>query len=175
MLLIGPVLISSVRMKGAWDTFLNATFLEDSADAKKGETISTWKREKLNFTGKQFQMTPFAWSLNGSISFFFFLVHLLAFPKDLQQFALPSDSRRRPDRAALALGDVEVATAWKRVAESQQRIEQKVRRGESKDDTWAPVWFKLEKDHEGLPFYQYTQKYWPQRKQQEELKEKGLV
>lgn len=149
-----------VRMKGAWDTFLNATFLEDCADGKKGETISTWKREKLNFTGKQFQMTPFAWSFN-------------AFPKEMQSFVLPSDSRRRPDRAALALGDAEIATAWKRVAESQQRAEQKTRRGDSKEDPWVPVWFKLEKDHEGLPFYHYTQKYWPQRKAQEDLKENG--
>jgi len=149
-----------MKVKGSWDTFLTATFLDDCADGKKGDSFTAWKREKLNFVGKQFQMTPFAWSCN-------------TFPPELQQFVLPSDSRRRPDRIALAMGDVEQATAWKRVAEGQQRAEQKVRRGEQKDDPWTPVWFKLETDHENLPFFNYQHKYWEKRKEQEELKEKG--
>jgi len=149
-----------VKLKGAWDTYLNAMFLEEVGDCKKGQTISTWKREKLDFTGKQFQMTPFAWTFNN-------------FTDELQKFVLPSDSRRRPDRTALMQGDVDVATAWKRVAESQQRIEQKARRGEKKEDPWQPVWFKLEKDHENLPFYNFTNTYWEKRDEQEANKETG--
>lgn len=106
---------------------------------------------------------------------FLFTNCLLAFPDDLQKFVLPSDSRRRPDRAALMQGDVDVATAWKRVAESQQRVEQKTRRGEKKEDPWQPVWFKLEKDHENLPFYNFTNTYWQKRDEQEANKETGTV
>jgi len=127
---------------------------------KKGETFLFWKRDKLDFSGKQFQLTPFAWSFN-------------SFPADLQQYVLPSDSRRRPDRSALNVGDVDAATSWKRVAENQQRTEQKARRGEKKEDPWKPVWFSLEKDHENLPFYLFTNKYWQQRESQEALKEAG--
>jgi len=149
-----------IKLKGNWDTFIQGLLLEDNEDGKKGETFLFWKRDKLDFSGKQFQMTPFAWSFNN-------------FPPDLQQFVLPSDSRRRPDRGALNIGDVDTATAWKRVAENQQRAEQKARRGDKKEDPWKPVWFTLEKDHEGLPFYLYTNKYWQQREAQEALKEEG--
>lgn len=149
-----------IKMKGNWDTHLGMAPLEDNEDKKKGEAIYVWKRDKLDFTGKQFNLTPFAWSLN-------------SFPADLQQFVLPSDSRRRPDRMALALGDVDTATAWKRVAEQQQRTEQKTRRGDKKEDPWQPQWFKLDKDHENLPFYTFNNKYWALREAQEALKEQG--
>jgi len=116
----------------------------------------------LNFAGKQFPLTPFAWSFN-------------TFPEELQRIVLPSDSRRRPDRAALNAGDADLATAWKRVAESRQRIEQKARRGDKKDDPWKANWFVLDKDHEGLPFYQFTGKYWELREAEEKKGEKASV
>lgn len=41
---------------------------------------------------------------------------------------LSTDSRRRLDRYYLQMGDVEKATQWKRVAEFQQREEEKARK-----------------------------------------------
>jgi hypothetical protein len=53
---------------------------------------------------------------------------------------LPSDSRRRPDRAALAAGDHGKAGASKHALEEVQRAEKRERaaRGEG----WAPRWFR---------------------------------
>jgi len=129
---------------------------------RKDNHLRAGTEKKLDFSSKQFAMTPFAWSLN-------------AFPAELQNFVLPTDSRRRPDRAALCNGDVDQATAWKRVAETQQRAEQKARRGGKKEDPWTPIWFTQETDHEGNSFYKFTDKYWKLREEQEALKAGGAI
>jgi len=152
-----------IKLKGMWDTNLQALFLDDHGeDGQKGKQFCTWRRKKLNFEGKQFPLTPFAWSFN-------------SFPEELQRVVLPSDSRRRPDRAALNAGDADLATAWKRVAESRQRAEQKSRRGDKKDDPWKANWFTLEKDHAGLPFYLFSNTYWDLREAEEKKGEKAVV
>jgi hypothetical protein len=46
----------------------------------------------------------------------------------MSKFVLPTDSRRRLDRYYLQMGDVEKATQWKRVAEFQQREDEKARK-----------------------------------------------
>lgn len=46
----------------------------------------------------------------------------------MAKHVLSSDSRRRLDRYYLQMGDVEKATQWKRVAELQQREDEKARK-----------------------------------------------
>jgi hypothetical protein len=53
---------------------------------------------------------------------------------------LPSDSRRRPDRASLAAGDTGAAGAAKHALEEAQRVERRERA--SRGDAWAPRWFR---------------------------------
>lgn len=57
---------------------------------------------------------------------------------------LASDSRLRPDRAALEAGEMGKAGAAKHELEEQQRAERRTR--EEKGDTWAPRWFKVADD-----------------------------
>lgn len=54
---------------------------------------------------------------------------------------LLSDSRLRPDRAALAAGDAAAAAAAKGALEERQREERR-RREQSDDPRWRPRWFK---------------------------------
>jgi hypothetical protein len=49
--------------------------------------------------------------------------------ENMKKFVLSTDSRRRLDRFHLQNGDVEKATQWKRVAEFQQREDEKIRKG----------------------------------------------
>ncbi len=61
---------------------------------------------------------------------------------------LPSDSRRRPDRAALEAGDQRAAGAHKHALEEAQRAERRAREEKDKEGggkgsaAWAPRWFR---------------------------------
>ena len=65
----------------------------------------------------------------------------LAITPELDAILLPTDSRRRPDRRALEVGDTAVASAEKRRIEEMQRTEEKARK-ESKQE-WVPKYFKV--------------------------------
>mmetsp|Transcript_11385 Transcript_11385/g.19976 ORF Transcript_11385/g.19976 Transcript_11385/m.19976 type:complete len:456 (-) Transcript_11385:826-2193(-) len=62
---------------------------------------------------------------------------------------LPSDSRRRPDRAALAKGETSVAGVEKWRLEEMQRAERKER--EAQGDVWTPRWFLPKPDAPLMP------------------------
>lgn len=56
---------------------------------------------------------------------------------------LPSDSRRRPDRAALEAGDQRAAGAHKHALEEAQRAERRAREEKGGEDgAWKPRWFR---------------------------------
>lgn len=62
---------------------------------------------------------------------------------------LPSDSRRRPDRAALEDNETVMSGKYKYELEEMQRAEKKERT--AKGLTWTPRWFKPAPDQEILP------------------------
>eukprot|EP00884_Botryococcus_braunii_P006702 jgi/Botrbrau1/16032/Bobra.7_2s0006.1 len=80
---------------------------------------------------------------------------------------LPSDSRRRPDRHALAEGDRSTAGTLKHTLEEMQRAEARARK--EKSDSWMPRWFRkpaeeVAYDHEysaeECPFWEFTGDYY---------------
>lgn len=79
---------------------------------------------------------------------------------------MSTDSRRRPDLAALDKGDASLAAVWKHRLEEMQRAEKRER--ESKSETWTPKWFILNpegqvyKDEYGrddVPCYEWNGAY----------------
>jgi len=103
--------------------------------------------------------------------------------EQMSKHVLSTDSRRRLDRYYLQNGDVEKATQWKRVAEFQQREEEKQRKSKHEEiekkmekeektkeekkkeknpyakNYWDPVWFDLSTDHLGNPFFAFNSKF----------------
>lgn len=84
---------------------------------------------------------------------------------------LPSDSRRRSDRAALQLGNMGTAQSEKYRLEEMQRAERRER--ESQGDTWRPKWFELVEDAEvfegelgkdKVPFWRWTGRYFKEER-----------
>jgi len=79
-------------------------------------------------------------------------------PKNL----LPSDSRLRPDRYALEMGDMSKSSAEKSRLEEQQRSEKRVRG--AKGEQFTPKWFNLTDAVSPTPWgdlevYEYNGKY----------------
>ncbi|GFH19810.1 uncharacterized protein HaLaN_16828, partial [Haematococcus lacustris] len=79
---------------------------------------------------------------------------------------LPSDSRRRPDRAALAAGVSSTAGSEKYRLEEMQRAEKRER--DRRNDKWQPLWFDPvdapqllpgELDVAKVPFWQFNGKF----------------
>ncbi len=112
----------------------------------------------------------------------------VAFPPELQNVILPSDSRRRPDRFYLERGHSDLGTQWKKICEYRQRSEHEARGSES----WNPVWFKHSIDPRelsfffffsflsflkfglgGEPFWNWTGKYWDLRDRRNDEIQKG--
>lgn len=52
---------------------------------------------------------------------------------------MATDSRRRPDMAALDKGDLSTSASWKSRLEEMQRAEKRERL--SREDSWEPKWF----------------------------------
>ncbi|PNY00438.1 oxysterol-binding protein 3a-like [Trifolium pratense] len=96
----------------------------------------------------KFQYTYFAHKLNSFDTA----------PKKL----LPSDSRLRPDRAALEKGDLSLSGNEKSSLEERQRAEKRNR--EAKNHKFTPRWFDLTEEVTPTPWgelevYQYNGKY----------------
>eukprot|EP01116_Phalansterium_solitarium_P017319 TRINITY_DN4233_c0_g1_i1.p1 TRINITY_DN4233_c0_g1~~TRINITY_DN4233_c0_g1_i1.p1 ORF type:complete len:242 (-),score=105.04 TRINITY_DN4233_c0_g1_i1:274-999(-) len=73
----------------------------------------------------------------------------------------PTDSRLRPDRAALEVADTKTAAAEKYRLEQKQR-EEKRQRG---DKAWVPRYFKKSVDQDSEEFWEFTGTYWAEREQ----------
>lgn len=78
---------------------------------------------------------------------------------EMKAHLISSDSRLRPDRAALEVGDVKTATTAKNMVEEKQREEK--RKGISKE----PRFFKPEKDSDGEDHWVFTGTYWKEREE----------
>jgi len=160
-----------VKLSGTWDDHLNALWLEDTLDYKKGQKLQLWKTFGENYGEQAYKFTKYAMTFN-------------YMSETMGKTILSTDSRRRLDRYYLQNGDVEKATQWKRVAEFQQREDEKGRKskceaeeknftkeqkeemGKKKDKNpyyknyWDPVWFDLAADHLGQPFFAFNNKFY---------------
>lgn len=79
---------------------------------------------------------------------FTFFAHELNSCKGIME-PLPSDSRRRPDRALLEMGKSGESAVAKHSLEEMQRAERRER--DSRGSTWVPRWFTPVKNGEVLP------------------------
>lgn len=123
------------RLEGKWNEYLDAVKCDENGDALEGEEpLRLWTATPKP-TDDPYGFTQFAHKLNsceGGIN------------------PLPSDSRRRPDRALLELGESSDSAVAKYNLEEMQRAERKER--ERRGDSWQPRWFKpLPADAEVLP------------------------
>ncbi|KAI7842034.1 hypothetical protein COHA_004235 [Chlorella ohadii] len=140
------------KLEGRWNEYLDAVKCDENGDALEGaEPLRLWTcREKP--ADDPYQFTHFAHELNsceGGIN------------------PLPSDSRRRPDRALLELGNSSDAAVAKYNLEEMQRAERKER--ERRGESWQPRWFKPlpadaeiiqgEYSNEECPQFEFTGEY----------------
>ena len=123
-----------VALSGKWNSHLDAVKCDESGDPLPGaEVVRVWTcRPKPE--NDPYSFTHFAHELN----------------KCEGLNPMPSDSRRRPDRALLELGKSGDAAVAKHNLEEMQRAEKK--RREAEGHSWTPRWFKaLPQDAETLP------------------------
>lgn len=139
-----------LALSGAWNSHLDMVKCDEEGDPlPDAKTVRLWEcKEKPQ--GDKYGFTYFARMLNNG--------------KGLAP--LPSDSRRRPDRAALEWGDVGTAGAEKYNLEETQRAERKER--DRRKEIWAPRWFRPGKDTtvypaeyslEECPMWEFTGDY----------------
>jgi len=96
-------------------------------------------------------------------------LELCELTEEMRPLLPPTDSRLRPDRAALEKSDTKKAGVDKLALEEKQRQEARKRIGE-----WVPRYFKKFKDEKGEDSWEYTGTYWNERaKRTEESKRKN--
>ncbi|CAL5227744.1 g10760 [Coccomyxa viridis] len=117
-----------LALAGAWNSHLDMQPCDEDGDPLPGsKTTRLWQcKEKPK--GDKYGFTHFARMLNAG--------------KGVAPLA--SDSRRRPDRAALEWGDTGSAGTEKHSLEERQRAERKER--DRRKEKWAPRWFQPSKD-----------------------------
>eukprot|EP00887_Chlorella_sp_A99_P003091 scaffold9.g3091.t1 len=121
-------------LEGKWNEYLTATKCDDQGDPlPDAEPLELWRCVPKP-EGDPYGFTHFAHKLNSCEGV----------------NPLPSDSRRRPDRAKLELGNSSDAAVAKYNLEEMQRVERKER--EAKGEEWQPRWYRpLPADAEVLP------------------------
>ena len=75
----------------------------------------------------------------------------------MKQSLAPTDSRFRPDRLFLEMGDMEQAGREKVKLENDQRVQRKKR--EEKNERWKPRYFKKEVIWVQLKFHKFDSDY----------------
>jgi hypothetical protein len=137
-----------IEINGRWDEFIEATWLEETRGYEKDAKEEIWRIYPDNFINDRYTLTKFASSLND-------------FEGDLQILP-PTDSRLRPDKIQLQLGDIDNATRVKKVMEERQRADRK--RREEYEEEWVPSFFhKIPDEDEGGFTWVYCGDYWEQR------------
>jgi hypothetical protein len=111
-------------LNGKWNESVSVS----KPDGSQSKTL--WRKEPMPENPTKYGFTNFTFKQNSHETC----------PPGL----LASDSRLRPDRAALERGDDALAGAKKYELEELQRAERRLR--ESKGDTYAPKWFRLAAD-----------------------------
>lgn len=129
-----PEGVPKIALSGKWNSYLDAVKCDENGDPlPDAETIRIWTcRPKPE--DDPYSFTHFAHELNSCEGI----------------NPMPSDSRRRPDRALLELGQSGEAAVAKHHLEEMQRVER--RRREEEEKSWKPRWFKaLTDEAEILP------------------------
>lgn len=145
-----------VLITGKWNTSLSCQPCDAEGEPLEGtELKEVWKCKEAP-KGDRFQYTYFAHEIN---SF-----------KTAPHALLQSDSRLRPDRYALEMGDMSKAGTEKTNLEERQRAEKRMR--EAKKESFSPRWFNLTGDIAPTPWgdveiYEYNGKYDELRKQEQ--------
>jgi len=146
-------------MTGDWTQSLKGYWGVDTTEMKNKDSATLWTTDGEECSG-EFKLSRFSTSLT-----------------EFEPSVLPTDSRRRLDSIFLLKGDTTKATAWKRVSEHKQRIDEKQRNeawaassGKSKPDSdleagWKPSWFVLTQDHQQKDFWLWNseEEYWNKR------------
>ncbi|PNG65296.1 Oxysterol-binding protein-related protein 3C, partial [Tetrabaena socialis] len=114
-----------VKLSGKWSQYADAVRCgPDGVPLPDAESKRLWTCTPKP-AGDYYSFTAFAHRLNSS---------------EGVRAPLPSDSRRRPDRAKLAAGEMVSAGGEKVRLEEIQRAERKER--DRRADGWMPRWFK---------------------------------
>ncbi|GLI60079.1 hypothetical protein VaNZ11_002110 [Volvox africanus] len=140
-----------VKLTGKWNQYVDAVRCDASGAPQAGaEVLRMWTCTPKP-VNDYYSFTQFAHRLNSS--------------EDIRA-PLPSDSRRRPDRAKLAAGEMGSAGSEKVRLEEMQRAERRER--DKRSDKWTPRWFrKVEAPqlYEGelelskVPYWEFTGDY----------------
>ncbi|PKU76056.1 oxysterol-binding protein-related protein 3A [Dendrobium catenatum] len=137
-----------ILITGKWNESMRYQPCDGDGEPLPGtELKEVWKVASTPENDK-FQFTYFAHKINSFDTA----------PKNL----LPSDSRLRPDRYALELGELSKSGSEKSKLEEQQRAEKKHR--ESRGDKFTPKWFNITGEITPTPWgdievYEYNGKY----------------
>lgn len=137
-----------ILMTGKWNESISYQPCDLEGEPMAGSTLKeVWKAAEAPKNDK-FQYTYFAHKINSFDTA----------PKKL----LASDSRLRPDRYALEIGDVSKASSEKSRLEERQRADRRTR--EAKGDEFKPKWFNLSNEICPTPWgelevYEYNGKY----------------
>lgn len=135
--------VKRLAVSGAWNSHLDVTRCDADGTAVPGAGTTRVWRCAPKPEGDKYGFTHFARKLCDGAGI----------------APLASDSRRRPDRAALAAGDHGKAGAAKHALEEAQRAEKKERT--ARGDGWAPRWFKAAAEGAALYPGEYSRKECP--------------
>lgn len=141
-----------IALEGSWNKGLSyARCGPDGGVGPSVEWTEAWAATPP-LAGDAYGFTRFAHDLNG--------------PTTAPPGMLPSDARLRPDRRALAAGEMARAGAAKHALEERQRAER--RRRDAAGEAWAPRWFRVAAGADNLEevdtdVYEYTGAYDQQR------------
>ncbi|KAK9734803.1 hypothetical protein RND81_04G164300 [Saponaria officinalis] len=137
-----------ILMTGKWNESMSYQPCDVDGEPQPGTELKEVWRVADTPNNDKFQYTYFAHKINSFDTA----------PKKL----LASDSRLRPDRYALEMGDLSKAGAEKSSLEERQREEKRLR--EAKGDKFSPRWFDLTEEVTTTPWgeleiYQFNGKY----------------
>jgi hypothetical protein len=147
-----------VDLRGDWDTFLEANWLQETKDSEKNKHEVIWRLNDDNFIGGLYNFSKYASGLNN-------------LDERLENILPPTDSRLRHDRRKLESLDYDNATRLKKILEERQRADKK-RRVELGEE-WVPQWFHKIPDEDGGHTWVYYGDYWDQREQKIKIFEEG--
>jgi len=150
-----------IELRGEWDTFLEATWIEDTKDSEKNRAEVLWRISEDNFVNdpNNYNFTKFASNLS-------------YLDERIENILPPTDSRLRLDRRKLETLDYDTATQLKKLMEERQRADKK-RRIEAGDE-WIPQWFNKIPDEDGGHTWVYSGDYWDQRETKSKKLEEGV-
>lgn len=143
-----------ILITGKWNCSISCQPCDMEGEPLPGTELKEIWRATERPANDKFQYTHFAHKLNSYETA----------PKKL----LTSDSRLRPDRSALELGDLSKAGVEKTRMEERQRAEK--RRREASNQDFTPKWFTMTGDITSTPWgdmeiYEYNGKYTEHRTQ----------